>query len=660
MRFIKVACAAVNQTPLDWIHNRDNLIAVIKQAQKQGVQILCTPELSITGYGCEDTFLSVNTCQIALEMLQEIVPHTKHILVAVGLPLLYRDGLYNVVAVIVDGKIQGFAAKQHLAGNGLHYEPRWFKSWPAGMYSELELNGQRYPLGDLIFELNGIRFGFEICEDAWAATRRGVNLALRGVDLILNPSASHFAFGKCNVRKRFVLEGARAFGVGYLYANLLGNEAGKIIYDGDTLIAAYDKFLAVGPRFSFKDYILTQTEIDIQTLRMQRASTLSYPKVSIDVQGIVYCPPLEKKQGKELVTLPSEINLDWEKSDFIKEEEFVRCTALGLFDYLRKSKAKGFVLNLSGGADSATCACLVYLMLNLSLAELGEANFRQKLASLSLPEDKTKWMETILFCLYQRSENSSEITFEAAKQLATALGAAFAELSVSHLIQAYTQLIEPIIGRSLVWEKDNIALQNIQARVRSPSAWLLANIKSAILLCPSNRSEAAVGYATMDGDTSGGLCPIAGVSKTFILHWLKWLETEGVMGIGALPVLKTITDQIPTAELQPKTYAQCDEKDLMPYRWLDKIEHLFVLEKRAPQEILKSLCKHYPEVDPKQFEHYIEFFLKHWVQSQWKRERMAPAFHLDTESLDPKTWCRYPILSGNYELELIKMRKFNV
>jgi NAD+ synthase (glutamine-hydrolysing) len=143
-------------------------------------------------------------------------------IVSLGLPVLHQNGLFNCAGLAVDGQLIGLVAKRFLAGDGIHYEPRWFKPWPAGVRDEFVTpDGETIPIGDLHFDIGGIRVGFEICEDAWVANQPGAALALHGVDLILNPSASHFAFGKLEVRKRLVLEGSRAFGVSYAYANLL-------------------------------------------------------------------------------------------------------------------------------------------------------------------------------------------------------------------------------------------------------------------------------------------------------------------------------------------------------------------------------------------------------------------------------------------------------
>ena len=135
-----------------------------------------------------------------------------------------------------------------------------------GMRTTIEMLGRELPFGDLYYDVGGARLGFEVCEDAWVADRPGTRLAKGGVDLILNPSASHFAFEKQEVRRRFVLEGSRAFGAGYLYANLLGNEAGRAIYDGGTLIAQNGRILVEGPRFSFKDFQHCSAVLDVDPL----------------------------------------------------------------------------------------------------------------------------------------------------------------------------------------------------------------------------------------------------------------------------------------------------------------------------------------------------------------------------------------------------------
>jgi NAD+ synthase (glutamine-hydrolysing) len=659
MRLIKVAAAVLNQTPLAWDSNRDHIVAAIGDARRQGASILCLPELCLTGYGCEDEFHSRGLQQLALEVLAEVLPETRGMVVSVGLPLLHQNALFDAAALCVDGRLCGFVCKRFLAGDGIHYEPRWFKPWPHGERATILALGKNVPLGDVHFDVGGVTVGFEICEDAWAASRPGGALAEAGVDVILNPSASHFAFGKHDVRQRFVLEGSRAFGVTYVYANLLGNEAGRAIYDGGALIASNGRLCARGARFSYAAAVVTSAVVDLDEGRMARARTQSFnPRP--DERGS-RCVPVDFAWPDLEPTAATTDVAPWERSPRLKEEEFTRAVALGLFDYLRKSRSEGFVVSLSGGADSAGVACLVAAAVSFGVAELGVEAFRSRLAyarRLQGAAGVRDLVHALLLCVYQATENSSAITRDAARAVAEAVGAEFLVLDVGRQVQGYVDLIARATGRALDWDHDDLALQNIQARTRAPTVWLLANLRHALLLATSNRSEAAVGYATMDGDTCGGLSPIAGIDKAFVRRWLSWLEREGPAGLGALPPLAAVTAQAPTAELRPAAAHQTDEDDLMPYEVLDAVERAAIRDKHTPLEVFREARVRFPAVPAERLLEWVERFFRLWCRNQWKRERYAPSFHVDDENLDPKSWCRFPVLSGGFERELRELREY--
>lgn len=605
---IKIGGATVNQTPMDWKTNTANIISVIEEAIQHQVKILCLPELCITGYGCEDMFLSDWLSEKAWQELVKIKSHCKNITVSVGLPIRIKGITYNGACVISNENILGITLKQNLARDGVHYEPRWFDAWTPHTIVTIERHGEKIQAGDLIYDVDGIRFGFEICEDAWRKEfRPGYRLLEREVDLILNPSASHFAMGKSLLREEDVVRsGSALFNCVYVFANLLGNEAGRMIYDGDIVIAQKGKLVAVNTRLIFKKHNLLWHEVDFGN----PANTKVAPETD----------------NKE------------------KNEELVRATSLALYDYLRKSKSKGFVLSLSGGADSSMCAVLVAEMVRRASEELGWATFCKELGLNDVNDAKTA-VHKLLACAYQATDNSSTSTLDSAQKLAVSIGAEFYTWNIQPEVDSYTRKIEQALKRETSWETDDISLQNIQARSRSPIIWMLANIKRSILLTTSNRSEGDVGYATMDGDTSGSLAPIAGIHKTFILQWLKWAE-QSLSYSG----LNSVNNLQPTAELRPLERNQTDESDLMPYAVLAEIERHGIYERNQPAEIFQKMKGDF--TDHEQLKNYIKKFFRLWSINQWKRERYAPAFHLDDMNVDPRSWCRFPILSSGFAEEL--------
>ncbi|HEY3406084.1 MAG TPA: NAD(+) synthase [Ohtaekwangia sp.] len=604
---MKIGGATVNQIPLHWENNSRNILSAIEEGRRQHIKILCLPELCVTGYGCEDMFLSDWLPEHAWEELLNIRNHCIDITVSVGLPVRIDGITYNGACVIRNQKILGITLKQNLARDGVHYEPRWFMPWKPGRVTEIIRKGETIQVGDLIYEIDGIRVGFEICEDGWQRINRpGFRLKEREVNLILNPSASHFAMRKSQLREQeVVLQGSVEFNCTYVFVNLLGNEAGRMIYDGDIIIAQQGKLLAVNKRLSFKNYNILSCDVDFKTI------TNSQVIPSADTKNV--------------------------------NEELTQAVALALFDYHRKSKSKGFVLSLSGGADSSSCAVFVAEMVKRGAAELGWEKFCHE-AGIQKVSTVKEAVSALLTCAYQGTINSSDATLNAASTLASSIGAVFHQWKIDEQVTSYTTSIEKAIGRKLTWDGDDITLQNIQARTRSPIIWMLANIKRAVLLTTSNRSEGDVGYATMDGDTSGSLAPIAGLSKVFILQWLRWAEKElGYTGLSSVNNLQ------PTAELRPLDRHQTDEKDLMPYTVLNTIERHAILERRSPAEVFQLMKQDHPAETLKG---YIRKFFRLWATNQWKRERLAPSFHLDDLNVDPRTWCRFPILSSGFAEEL--------
>ncbi len=615
---IRIGGASVNQTPIDWAGNLNHIIDVIKTARNEGIEILCLPEQAIPGYGCEDLFLSHWLPEKAKSMLEKILDESEDIILAVGMPVVNNQKLYNCACVVRNKKLIGIYAKKFLANDGIYYETRWFTPRQDESTSPFSILGEVVPFGNFQFTYKNIKIGFEICQDMWEGDRRpACQLHEKGINLILNPSASHFTLDKSTRRRDLVVNSSREFNCTYELANLLGNEAGKIIFDGQVLIAQEGRLINTNSLLSYRDSALTWSDVN-------------------------FSDPDSTKTNKD-------------PNRYSRNEEFVAAAALGLFDYVRKSKNRGFVISLSGGADSSACAVLTAEMTRRGIRELGIRAFLEKLGRPELItlvaslEAVNAWKlvnGNVLACAYQASDNSSSETFDSASALSESLGAEFYNWKVSDEAESYVKKIEKILKRKLQWSSDDIAMQNIQARARSPIIWLLANIRHYILITTSNRSEGDLGYATMDGDTSGSLAPIAAIDKHFIRQWLVWAEKEL-----HYEGLEKVNKLIPTAELRPKEYSQSDENDLMPYAILVEIERLAIRDKKSPVEIYTALMPDFSDSQEK-LKGYIKKFFTLWSVNQWKRERTAPSFHLDDFTTDPRSWCRFPILSGSFVDEL--------
>ena len=275
---------------------------------------------------------------------------------------------------------------------------------------------------------------------------------------------------------------------------------------------------------------------------------------------------------------------------------------------------------------------------------------RFNLQNIKLSNNKNKNIKLILNILlhtaYQKSINSSSKTQESAKSLSEFIGSNHYEWEIDDEVEGIISKISSSTKKKYSWADDNLALQNIQARVRSPFIWFIANTNNLLLLSTSNRSESSIGYSTMDGDSSGSISPIAGIDKIFIKNLLNYLLDK----YNYLP-LKKVLNLKPSAELKPLEENQFDETDLMPYEILNEIEKLAIKERLSPNDIFLYLQKKM-KIEKELSKIYLKKFFLLFSKNQWKRERTAPSFHFDEYSVDSSSWLRFPILSNNFEEEL--------
>jgi len=442
-----------------------------------------------------------------------------------------------------------------------------------------------------------------------------------------------------------------------------------MIYGGECLISSGGKLLSQGPRFSYERVQVTTAVIDLDVNRAAQAEQVSFDPSNTENLMVI-------ETESEWRSIPFEIATSsvakWEFSTELKHEEFSRAIALGLWDYLEKSKQKGYAVSLSGGADSCSVMVLIRDMVELALNELGNAGFLKRLKKVfpggeneSGEIDLTvkQVMSHLLDSFYQPADASSEKTLESAKAVAEGVGAYFNVIDVSAMVDLYTQATENFLDRTLSWDNpgDDLTLQNIQARVRGVQGWTIANATGKILIPPGNMSEIMVGYFTQGGDDSGGVNPIGGVKKSYLKTWLEWRESYGPEGLPPLPFLSFVNKLAFTAELRPIVEGveeQTDEGELGPYVVRDDMEDLFLRDRLSPIEIFDRLQIINPQHSADEHLRWIKKFFWLFSINQWKRERLPVTFHVDDHNLSPRNWLRWPVLSGNFEEELNELTEY--
>jgi len=657
-RSAHIGAASLNQTVGDWQGNRRRITEVIQSARASSVRLLVLPEMCIPGYSLGDRLLRRGTLDRSWQMLEELATETGHMVVAFGLPVRHRGVVYNVIAVVAHRRIVGLVAKEYMAVGDVQYENRWYQSWPHGVVEEFTTpDGETLPIGTLVFQARGLgRFAFEICEDGWKGIRPGSIYALAGAETICNPSASWMVLGKHAIRRRMVEQISQEDHCCYVYTSLLGCDSTRLVFDGSVLIGDNGDIAREGRRMLFrKDWELVDHIADLDALRLARMEEGSWreqvqaygrgemgasPRL-IELDGDFVCDGRPQPPRPYWIPEPAphpDPSLKWveEHSGPLKHEdiphlELELALALGLRDYVRKCGIRSITIALSGGRDSAMVATLVHRM------QVYDGGGTQ------------------LITAYMATENSGDTTRHAAAKLAEAVGATHLDGNIQGAFDQHRAICEQMTGTPLTWEDHDIPLQNVQARLRGSLIWMVANLNNSLLLATSNKSEAAVGYTTMDGDTSGGLAPIADVPKSLVSLWLRWAER-----FHGLQALHYVNKQEPTAELRPPDQEQTDEGDLMPFHVLDQLMYAFVQLGQDPIEMFDTLWPAFESeyASPRDFAAHIEKFVTLFCRAQWKRERFAISFRVTAFDLDPKTGFRFPPVQAPFTEELAELRAY--
>lgn len=676
-RKITVASCSLNQWALDFDGNCSRIIESIKQAKKQGASYRVGPELEITGYGCADHFLEVDTCRHSFEVLAKIMVDRdcQDIVCDVGMPVLHNNNLYNCRVIFYNKKIVLIRPKLTLCNDGNYRELRWFNPWTKLKQFEdhalpeiiQDIAKQKIvPFGDCIISTLDTSIGFETCEEMFVPSSPLNSMSLDNVEIILNSSGSHHQLRKANLRVEAIKEATNKCGGLYLYSNFFGCDSDRLYYDGCSSICMNGQFLAQGPQFSLEQVLTISATADLDEVGIYRNRRKSfslkaeheghYPRIELPVS-------LCHKQNRVL-TDP----IDWQYHS--AEEEISLGPACWLWDYLRRSGQNGYFLPLSGGIDSSSVACIVSSMCRLVFKAVKEGN-AQVIRDMRQIVGDDKYMPTnhqdlanhLFTTCYMGSENSSEETKSRAKELAKQVGSYHMDISIQTLVSALLALFISVMGVTPKFKKfggsvrENQALQNIQARLRMVLAYFFAQLTlwargrpgSLLVLGSANVDESLRGYMTKYDCSSADLNPIGGISKTdlkkFILYCIKEFDLSSLQNIYGAP---------PTAELEPLEdgqITQTDEEDMgMTYDELSVYGRLRQIDRCGPYSMFCKLIHLWKPKDTdtethnKTIAEKVKHFFRCYAINRHKMTVLTPSYYAECYSPDDNRFDLRPFL----------------
>lgn len=686
-RYAKLATCNLNQWALDFIGNKERILESIKIAKSSGCTIRLGPELEIPGYGCEDHFLELDTVNHSWEMLAEILSTdaTDDILCSLSMPVIHKDILYNCAVVVLNKKILLIRPKMSLADDGNYREGRYFTAWNKNEIEEFSLPkvvrnvaGQRTTfIGNAILQCTDTQIGVESCEELWQPNSPNIQMGLEGVEIFLNNSGSHHQLRKLDARIKLIVEATQKNGGVYMYANQRGCDGGRLYFDGACMIAQNGNLMKIGSQFSLKDVEVVSCILDLDMVRSMRVAFKSraiQAEVSRKIPKVQFehrvARILNLKEDEELAK-----PLKLEDVLHCPEEEIALAPACYLYDYLRRTGASGFFLPLSGGADSSAVAVIVYNMGCLLYEAIVKENntkvlndFRKIIKDPEfMPKSIQEIVGKIFFTCYMGSNNSSEETKKRALDLSKEIGANHYDVNISQIFDSFKGLAQKTFGFEPKFTahggsaKEDLALQNIQARSRMVLAYLMSQLIPVhikhngfiLVLGAANLDEGLRGYMTKYDCSSADINPIGSFSKIDLKRFLFWsIKNRNLKSV------ESVVHATPTAELRPldqKTgnFVQTDEEDMgMSYLELSIFGSLRKINRNGPFSMFNSLLGIWKSIPSKEVAEKVKRFFKFYAINRHKMTVLTPAVHSESYSNDDNRYDLRPfVYPTNFELQ---------
>ncbi|KAI3866442.1 hypothetical protein MKX03_000535 [Papaver bracteatum] len=662
MRLLKVATCNLNQWAMDFDCNLKNIKESITKSKQAGAVIRLGPELEITGYGCEDHFLELDTVAHSWECLKEILggDYTDGILCSVGMPVIRGSERYNCQVLCYNRKILMIRPKIWLANDGNYRELRWFTAWKQRDQLEefqlppdvAEALSQTYvPFGYGYIQFLDTAVAAEVCEELFTPVPPHAELALNGVEVFLNASGSHHQLRKLDVRLRAFIGATHTRGGVYMYSNHQGCDGARLYYDGCSCVVVNGDVVAQGSQFSLKDVEVLVAQVDLDAVASLRGSISSFQEqASCKTMVSSITAPYKLCQSfNPRLLLSSPLKIKYHSP----EEEIAFGPGCWMWDYLRRSGASGFLLPLSGGADSSSVAAIVGCMCQLVVKEIANGDEQVKADAIRIghytdgqyPTDSKEFAKRIFYTVFMGTENSSGATRSRAKLLADEIGSWHLDVSIDTVISSLLSLFQSLTGKRPVYKVDggsnaeNLGLQNIQARIRMVLAFMLASLLPwahskpgfYLVLGSSNVDEGLRGYLTKYDCSSADINPIGSISKQDLRAFLKWAAVHL-----DYPSLAEIEAAPPTAELEPirSNYSQLDEVDMgMTYEELSIYGRLRKIFRCGPVSMFQNLCyKWGGRLSPLEIGNKVKYFFKYYSINRHKMTVLTPSYHAESYS----------------------------
>lgn len=618
--FVRVATAVPDLKVADCAFNVLNISALVLQSEKEKVQVICFPELSITSYTCGDLFHQqklIADAQKGLTKLQNLTSNTS-VVVIVGMPIRVKNQLFNTAVVLQGGKILGVVPKINLPNQNEYYEKRWFSSGLDTSAKSVSIGGQEVPFGyDLLFSDGKFTFGTEICEDLWVPIPPSTQQAIQGAEIIFNLSASNEYIGKHQYRRQLIEQQSARCNAGYVYSSAgSGESSTDLVFAGNGIIAENGKILSESPRFT-QSAQLIMNEIDVERLLAERIRNTNFTlnRAAVDYRIIEF---------KETKWTDFKLTRTFEKHPFVPSLKYRNesCNEIfsiqvgGLAKRWLHTNAETLVVGISGGLDS-TLALLV------CVKTADKLNYdRKRIIGVTLPGFGT-----------------TNRTYTNALDLMTSLGISMEAISIKDAcIQHFKDINHDAKTHDVTYE-------NTQARERTQILMDLANKRNGLVIGTGDLSELALGWATYNGDHMSMYAVNSGIPKTLVRFLVNWAAHE--VNEKAEAILLDIIDTPVSPELLPADengdIAQKTEDLVGPYELHDFYLYYFVRFGFSPEKILMLATLAFAEsYSDEIILKWLKVFIKRFFAQQFKRSCMPDGPKVGSINLSPRGDWRMP------------------